>query len=383
MATGENYNLFRELHIGHNELIFSRMIASVLKTNVGNLHGTIVKAFIGSLDLDDIEGIDFKYNEATVDTEYVIGEIDNDKEVGGRVDLILKIPVGNGNKVGFIIENKLFADDQNTQIIRYKNHAKSEYQKYYVLYLTLDGHEPSDCSVKRKNNPRLEAEEDYYCISYSNTILQWLNSCEEFTGNFSLIREAIHHFSNQIKHLTGQDMNAEEEKEIFNLLLKDGNLEIADFIFRNMDKVKTQQVMQIIDHLAQTLSPGISVRSNHKPMDKYFRINFFPKGWNNVYICSEFKHSKLNNLKIGIRYVNNNSLSESESNTIRDILNSEIKETEENRNKNFWLWQIPLDEHYSCWNSKLLSGAHYKEIEEYLEKKVKYIFNHLKEIKNL
>ena len=74
-----------------------------------------------------------------------------------------------------IIENKIYAYDQEEQLFKYYNKIISEnYKKenIFIYYLTLDGREPSLNSIQN-----LVIGKDIRCISYKEEILEWIKHC--------------------------------------------------------------------------------------------------------------------------------------------------------------------------------------------------------------
>src|SRR5690606_22821226 len=109
------------------------------------------------------------------------------------------------------IENKIYAGDQNGQVLRYWAHNRGGNT---VLYLTLDGREPEEGSKKT-----LEAGKDFVCISYKETILEWLQECLAYSAEDAILRESIRQYIILIKKLTGQLTDKRMEKDLENLLL--------------------------------------------------------------------------------------------------------------------------------------------------------------------
>ncbi|MGV3762695.1 PD-(D/E)XK nuclease family protein [Parapedobacter sp.] len=99
-----------------------------------------------------------------------IGRIDYEQKLGGRVD----IEIRNDKGVTICIENKIYAGDQHGQIMRYCAYNAG---KNTVLYLTLDGSEPCEGS-----KGELEAGKDFFCISYKNHMLKWLQECLAYSA---------------------------------------------------------------------------------------------------------------------------------------------------------------------------------------------------------
>lgn len=106
------------------------------------------------------------------------------------------------------IENKINAGDQPKQLLRYKNFIKRN--PHTLLYLTLDGHEPSEdssCGLKSKT--------DYQCISYGVEMHKWLQEILVLSINRPLVRETIQQYLKVIRKLTNQDMEEIDRTELF------------------------------------------------------------------------------------------------------------------------------------------------------------------------
>jgi len=100
----------------------------------------------------------------------------------GRVDLMIRLP-----GCCLVIENKLYAADQEAQLWRYQQVLVAEVVPpvtSHLFYLTLDGCEPSPISVSAPSGsgdmPGLEAG-SYQCISYETEIHSWLTGLLEWT----------------------------------------------------------------------------------------------------------------------------------------------------------------------------------------------------------
>ena len=216
----EKYNFFNFLGLGHDECVFSMMIANLLKVNAAHGFGTVfLESFIKKLS---IEGFPAKLNfaKAEVKIEYDIGPRNDSEKKGGRIDIFIEIPDNNGKDWAFIIENKIYAEDQNLQLRRYKNYADKKYPgRNFIIYLTLNGKDPSQESVDisdadLEKNPDLQY---WIQISYKDFIKKWLEDCiKKIDNQNSRVKENVNQFLGQIKKLTGQDIRKMEEKEIIN-----------------------------------------------------------------------------------------------------------------------------------------------------------------------
>lgn len=198
LRRGERFNMFQICGVDHYEVMHSAIIASFLDPN-GN-HGQrdkFLKAFISIVD--DKTGIET--SSCSVYTEYVTNE--------GRIDILIEDKKGKG----IIIENKVYAGDQNEQLKRYDKFSKEKYGEgnYAIYYLTLDKHDASDSSA---------GEVAYNCISYGEHILNWIEECIKESATTPLIRETLIQYSNHIKQLTNQDMDTENRKKMLEVLKK-------------------------------------------------------------------------------------------------------------------------------------------------------------------
>ncbi|MDD7660625.1 MAG: PD-(D/E)XK nuclease family protein [Bacteroidales bacterium] len=210
---------------------------------------------------------------AEVTLEASIGTTNKTMTEGGRIDLLIK----SGNKV-IVIENKIYADDQKTQMKRYQNFCQ-QYDDYRLLYLNLDGIEPSEDSIVD-----MVLDEDYHIISYSEDLLYWLEQCKKVCKNRMLVLSSIVQYSNLIKELTNQ-MNDNTEKELMSLLSSKDNMEktaiILDRYQEHKDKLFEEQFVKKIVSWAK--------RQDMEVTDEYVNFPFAirPKSWKNHWIVLE------------------------------------------------------------------------------------------------
>jgi hypothetical protein len=216
-ATGGRFNMFRICGVNHYENTHSAIIAELLNPKgTHSLKSELLEAFLSLIDKDFVP-TDFNPSNATVYTEYTT----TDK---GRIDILIK----DANKNALIIENKIYAADQYEQLKRYDQFAKKEFKAYQIYYLTLWGSEASLQSGEGVN---------YLTISYADTIIRWLDKCIALSARLPLVRETLIQYSNHLKILTNQDMNAKNQEEIVKTLADFGNLEAVQNVFLNYPKV--------------------------------------------------------------------------------------------------------------------------------------------------
>lgn len=207
---GENYNLFSILSIERYELKHSALIANLLDPK--GSHGcddTFLRAFFEIA----LKGTAYPFESSTPPhsyTEYYTGPIAGD--TGGRIDILVE---SKSSHYGLIIENKIYAGDQDKQLTRYDNYGKETFgaDGYLLVYLTLYGYDASKESTATKS-----AEEvGYLRLSYAEDILRWLEQCVRLADNKPLVRESLNQYIRTIKQLTYQDMNQENIQTIIDL----------------------------------------------------------------------------------------------------------------------------------------------------------------------
>tara|TARA_R100001143_G_scaffold62974_1_gene67934 strand:+ start:24205 stop:25467 length:1263 start_codon:yes stop_codon:yes gene_type:complete len=111
----------------------------------------------------------------------------------GRVDLMIQLP---GSCV--VIENKLYAADQEAQLWRYQkvlNAQAGPPATSHLFYLTPDGCEPSPLSISAPadSGDKTALEKDgYRCISYQTEVHAWLEGLLEWTSKQTEKRRTHH-----------------------------------------------------------------------------------------------------------------------------------------------------------------------------------------------
>jgi hypothetical protein len=197
---GELFNVFNILGLESKEVrLHSALLAELLRPNgMSGVGNAFQKAFLAILGLPDNYIVDGR-----VSVELSIGTITDSER--GRIDIIME----DGNHA-IIIENKIYAQDQPAQLLKYTNFARDNYPHgYRLLYLTLDGKEASDDSAQGC---------PYQCISYKNEISKWLAECARISFDRPLVRETIRQYINLIKQLTNQSMGTLEDNKLVELV---------------------------------------------------------------------------------------------------------------------------------------------------------------------
>jgi hypothetical protein len=196
-ATGGNFNLFQILGIGHYEVrTHSPIIAELLRPHGCHGQGDVfLRLFLKKVGIGDPP---FQQSRTTVATERYIGPKTETK--GGQLDIVIE----DGVRRRVLIENKIYAGDQENQLLRYYNYDKDA----DLIYLTLDRREPSEYSSSGLDPGK------YKRISYENEILDWLFDCRKEAACLPGVREVLSQYIALIEELTLKSTTMEMNQEL-------------------------------------------------------------------------------------------------------------------------------------------------------------------------
>lgn len=207
---GDFFNVFSTIGLRTEEVrLHSAFIAELL--NPKGTHGLahrFLQAFLEVIGMQD-DYFDYRHCPRGIITERWIGPVTETE--GGKIDIIIE----DGNHA-IIIENKIFAGDQENQMIRYSNYGKMKFPNgYRLLYLTLDGHEPDNCSIGNIK--------DYKTISYKSEVIEWLEKCFDIAKGKPLVQTVIRQYLELVKQLTNSDMDTKYRNDLMKMMLEPEN----------------------------------------------------------------------------------------------------------------------------------------------------------------
>ena len=167
-----DYNIFTLFHNFSDEVnLHSNFIASLLDPNGDHYKGDLfLKLFLETCGIDDFS---IDTSTATIFKEFK------------HIDIYI-----SDGKKHIILENKVYAKDQPTQIARYIDTIQKEGAKdedICVLYLHPDGKLPDDQSFGDYHtrllgeNPSIK----FKVISYGKEILEWIDRCKNEVSNIT------------------------------------------------------------------------------------------------------------------------------------------------------------------------------------------------------
>lgn len=300
----EEFNIFSIMRMETDEVhTHSAFIAFLLDPK--GLHGKgdlFLRLFLKSIPkLSGIENFDT--TNAVVDYEYVIGngKINKDYTYGGRIDLLIQ-----SGDTAIIVENKIYAEDQEKQLYRYKQFAEKDEKiaKYHILYLTLGGKKASHGSLYTMSG------NEYTLISYKEHIQQWIKFCLAEPTITPSVREAIAQYSDLISKLTTKKSETPSIIAAYTLCA-----EAADMIeLKNYKKSKKHFDSILCCAIRDKLLPplkdlardsGLILLENGYDWDhKYKAFSFRRAGWETFEITFLFENAGFSDMICGFRYIN-------------------------------------------------------------------------------
>ena len=217
-------------------------------SNYENAHSAVISYLLDSkkeyleyfLSAIGIKGIDLKNVKIT--TEHHTNE-------GRRIDIFIEI----GKETCIIIENKIWAPDQDRQLYDYYHYAKANdgenFKNIYTLYLTLDGKEPSIDSLNGLGSDVVQK------ISYKKDILNWLKNIyttlDYNNEEHKILKSALEQYMVSIKTLTDQNENTDKTQALIIAEVKNyDSAQLEDLIKQKTPElVKMRTILKCIDVL--------------------------------------------------------------------------------------------------------------------------------------
>jgi hypothetical protein len=252
LATGENFNLFRILNIGHYEVRTHSPLLGDLLYPEGN-HGQgpkFLEHFLAVLKqrcgdkIPDVFFTKFNSKNAKVKLEEGIGE--RTETSGGRLDIV----ISSGN-VKIAIENKIYAAEQEFQIQRYLNKLSNE---DILIYLTLDGSAPTSFDEKQRDK--------VICLSYKDDIIDWLKLCRKEAATTPIVRENLTQYIHLIQYLTQQNTSSRMDQEIVNSVLSgEENLRAFFALCKAEQKIRATIVCGLLARIKGSIPSGFTILS--------------------------------------------------------------------------------------------------------------------------
>jgi len=225
------YNLFRALRSESDEVrLHSRFLGDLLNPNGGHNHGDhFLKLFLERFNLTITA-------KALVDIEYK------------NIDILIR-----SGDTAIIVENKIYAGDQNEQLSRYYDVMKSEgFRNIEIIYLTLTGYSPSDDSTVNLTKEFLD--EHLTLANYEQDIYELIHRYIEVSATDAPLREALIQYSDIISKLTHKLENKEHMEELKQLLKTGDNLAAIPNVLAAYNEVLVDYQLDIWERIDKGIS---------------------------------------------------------------------------------------------------------------------------------
>lgn len=324
------FNVFSLCGIGHYENLHSKILAEFLNPRgTHGLGGEFLRQFL------ELQGIDFVITSSCE----VVTELSMDK---GRMDIVLR-----DRDWVVVIENKLFASEQEDQLSRYWAWAIETYGEANskLLYLTLEGKE----SDTAKGIP-------YKCISYAKDVQNWISACVKIASERPFVRETLRQYRNHVRNLTGKNLEEEAMSELIKILSEPQNFETAMHIWRYWPDARDAIADEIIREAVAKLDGRCKIDEdaewNFYANDNGVRIKILNTNAS-LWICSEHgRKSAYEDMYVG---VNSEDLDEKCFSAVRKAKSASSKnKNSEWRDTDFWVWRYLPDEYLNWGDGAVL-----------------------------
>lgn len=242
--TDNLFNVFSLLRKEHDEVqLHSKFIGELLNPNGSHYSkGDFLELFLNNTGIKN-----FIIPDQNTGIEVCV---EKSIDAAGRIDIFIYNP--NAKQV-IIVENKIYAGDQEEQLMRYYRYAHDvlgcKQEDIWILYLTLDGCDASE--ISKLDVPEVVLNN----ISYKENIDKWLKECIKASALKPIIRETLRQYQNLVRKLTGNPMSDDYIKDLKKLLAPNSEyIYLADEISQALTKVKIDIQKKFWQELREELS---------------------------------------------------------------------------------------------------------------------------------
>ena len=302
-----DYNIFTLFHGFSDEVnLHSNFIASLLDPNGDHYKGGLfLKLFLETCGIDDF-GIDT--SRATVFKEFK------------HIDIYI-----SDGKKHIILENKVYAKDQPTQIARYIKAIQNkgaeerdvEDEDICVLYLHPDGKLPDNQSFGDYHakllgeNPSIE----FKVISYGKEILEWIDKCKNEVSNLTDLNIFLSQYKDVIEMIYDRYKRIDEmETAKFVEIFKENYTAVSE-IANNYQEMRKKIIDEFFENVKENLEKDEAIKGTYsielnsvayRPI-AIKNVKTQDKKWKNFYFTVEFQKSSTYSMPfVGFRRVDEN-----------------------------------------------------------------------------
>ena len=309
-----DYNIFTLFHYFSDEVnLHSNFIASLLDPNGDHYKNDLfLKLFLEMCGIDDFS---IDTSRATVFKEFK------------HIDIYI-----SDGKKHIILENKVYAKDQPTQIARYIKTIKkegAEDEDIYVLYLHPDRELPKENSLGgyklNQDNTKLEKDGssiNFKVISYGKEILEWIDKCKNEVSNLTDLNVFLSQYKDVIEMIYDRYKRI-DEMETANLveIFKENYTAVSE-IANNYQETRKKIIDGFFKNVKENLEKDEAIKSTYsielnsvayRPI-AIKNVKTQDEKWKNFYFTVEFQKSSTYSMPfVGFRRV------ESSKNEIKAI----------------------------------------------------------------
>lgn len=235
---GLDYNIFTLMDIERDELATHEyMIFTILNYRTNSaLSEELTKQFLISMGLP----------KRFLNRKWIV-EKEHFTENKGRIDLFFK--TSEHGKMCVVVELKVDAEDQKRQLKRYEDYVlENLYEDYRIIYLTLDGKEPSEQSCKGMKNPK-----KLLYRSFGEHLLEWLEKCIEICRVYDMDVSFVQQYKILIKKLVEEESMGQD---IVGLVKTSKELKACLGLADALPVIKGQVLYDFMDEIYKELKKG-------------------------------------------------------------------------------------------------------------------------------
>ena len=303
-----DYNIFTLFHYFSDEVnLHSNFIASLLDPNGDHYKNDLfLKLFLEMCGIDDFS---IDTSRATVFKEFK------------HIDIYI-----SDGKKHIILENKVYAKDQPTQIARYIKAIQKEGVKesdsvkdedICVLYLHPDGKLPDDQSFGDYHakllgeNPSIK----FKVISYGNEILKWIDRCKNEVSNLTDLNVFLSQYKDVIEMIYDRYKRIDEmETAKFVEIFKENYTAVSE-IANNYQEMRKKIIDEFFENVKENLEKDEAIKGTYsielnsvayRPI-VIKNIKTQDEKWKNFYFTVEFQKSSMYSMPyVGFRRIDDN-----------------------------------------------------------------------------
>ena len=232
------FNIFSILRNDHDEVnLHSKFIYELINPLGSHNQGDIfLKIFLKQMNIE-LDGLE----DVRVNREYKF------------IDILIRT-----NNRAIIIENKIWAGDQDMQLKRYRDEMINEgftsknNKNIDIIYLTINGVNPQEYSSDGV------PKEIIKCISYSEDINEWLDDCIREAAKLPKLREALFQYQSLVLKITGNTKMNENITDIKNVIVEGNNLQLAENIGMALIEAKVDIQYEFWEKLKASLNKSLA-----------------------------------------------------------------------------------------------------------------------------